>query len=80
MYHLKVKGVEPVRSLEKIIQEAERRIMEDETFGGLAISCNIVSAVVEPDGRFEMHGEAALICDILYTHHRQDPRRSIYNA
>lgn len=80
IYYLREKNIEPVRALEKLVAEAERRVMEDETFGNLAISCIIDNVMIETDGRFDNHSEAALVMTVLFSHHRADPRKGVYNA
>jgi hypothetical protein len=77
IYYYREQGKNPIEVLEQLVQEAERRVMEDERVGGLAINCNVVSSVTEADGRFDNYSEAALVMEVLFQHHRTDPRRSV---
>ncbi len=80
MYYHREKGKEPVDALEKILSEAERRLMEDQTLGGLAINCTVLNTQVDLDGRFDNYCDAAMTVEITFQHHRVDPRRSVSDA
>jgi hypothetical protein len=76
-YLMKDKNVDLLQQLEQCQEEIERRLMMDETFGGLAINCNVTNTSSEVDGRFDTYGEVAVICEITFQHYRTDPRSSV---
>lgn len=77
IFYFREQGKEPTLVMEQLMQEAERRVMEDERCGGLAINCNIVNIAFEAEGRFENYSEAALVIEVLFQHHRTDPRKAV---
>ena len=77
IFYLREKGKDPIKALEKLAQEAERRIMEDETWGGLATYTHILNVLPEVQGRFDNHSEVALILNTKFAHHMNDPRRKV---
>lgn len=63
----------PEALIETALQETERRLMEDETVGGKAISLQIVESTTDLNGYFSNVASATMEIDVKYRHHRADP-------
>lgn len=64
-------------NLEIALKEAERRCMENQQWGGLAIDTNVVESDTNIDGQFANSGNANLYIDVKFRHHRDDPAAEI---
>lgn len=62
--------------LETALSESERRLMEDQTLGGLCLDINVRQTETDVGGFFANVGSASLFFTVLYRHHRDDPARN----
>lgn len=68
------KNEDPDTMLNRVFAEVERKIMEDQTCGGLAINCTFTGDEKELDGRFEKYAEGAMTLTVDFRHRTTDPR------
>ena len=59
--------------LEDALALVERRLMEDQRLGGLAMDINIQRLDTDIDGPFDNQSAGAITATIQYRHHRDDP-------
>lgn len=64
-------------NLELALKDAERRCMESQQWGGLAIDTNVIESDTNIDGQFANTGNANLYIDVKYRHNRDDPAAEI---
>lgn len=61
----------------RILGEIQRRMMEDETFGGLAIWVREIGSEFTIDNVNDKQIEGTVFFDAFYRHSRRDPRKPI---
>lgn len=59
--------------LEDALALVERRLMEDQRLGGLALDINIQRLDTDIDGPFDNQSAGAITATVRYQHHRDDP-------
>ena len=59
--------------LEDALALVERKLMEDQRLGGLAMDINVQRLDTDIDGPFDNQSAGAITATIQYRHHRDDP-------
>ena len=67
-------GETPNEVLNKVLMNVERRFMEDQTCGGLAINCTVTGSEFDPDYAYDKQAKGALFANVTYIHRTGDPR------
>ena len=77
-FHILVSGTESAASLLNLaLGEVKRRIREDQTWGGLALSTYSVGNEFDIDGPFDKQVSGTLFAELRYRHNIDDPRAAI---